>query len=237
MRLNTHSRRPLNLMVPRTTGAVMFLWIWSCVGIRAQSPCPPFEPGDFRTQTQGGWGIAECSGSNPGCYLQAQFNAAFPEGVTLGCGDGYQWSFADAASVAAFLPQGGPASVFSFDAENPTGAAGVLSGQLLAAKLSLGFDAIDGGFGAAETGLQELVFSEGPYAGWSVEAVMDTADLIIGGCMASSGTLSDLVEALTQFNEAFVDGEGVTDDLIWPGCETDEDEDEDEDRRRRRWGQ
>jgi len=147
----------------------------------------------------------------------------------LGCGDGYQWSFADAASVAAFLPQGGPASVFSFDAENPTGAAGVLSGQLLAAKLSLGFDAIDGGFGAAETGLQELVFSEGPYAGWSVEAVMDTADLIIGGCMASSGTLSDLVEALTQFNEAFVDGEGVTDDLIWPGCETDEDEDEDED--------
>ena len=225
--LNTWSQRPLHLLVPRLVGAVVFMGVWSCGEVLAQSPCPPFEPGDFRTQTQGGWGIAECSGSNPGCYLQAQFNAAFPEGVTLGCGDGYQWSFADAASVAAFLPQGGPASVFTFDAENPTGAAGVLSGQLLAAKLSLGFDGVDEDFGAADTALQALVFAQGPYAGWTVEALIDTADGIIGGCITTEVALSELVEALTQLNEAFVDGEGITEDLIWPGCEQDEEGEED----------
>ena len=40
------------------------------------------EVGDFRTQTQGGWGIDDCSGDNPACYRNAHFMDAFPDGVT-----------------------------------------------------------------------------------------------------------------------------------------------------------
>src|SRR5215510_9913562 len=43
------------------------------------------ECGQFRTQTQGGWG-APPAGNNPGAYLHAHFATAFPTGLTIGCG-------------------------------------------------------------------------------------------------------------------------------------------------------
>src|SRR5690349_2149654 len=40
--------------------------------------------GQLRTQTQGGWGAAP-AGNNPGTYLHANFQAAFSDGLTVGC--------------------------------------------------------------------------------------------------------------------------------------------------------
>ena len=122
---------------------LLFLLVLSGGRSVAQDPCPPFEPGEFRTQTQGGWGAEECSGGNPACYLAATFAAAFPEGLTIGCEEGNHWTFTSAETVAAFLPQGSSAALLGFDAVDPVGEAGVLAGQLVAAKLSLAFDAVD----------------------------------------------------------------------------------------------
>ena len=198
---------------------LLFLLVLSCGRSVAQDPCPPFEPGEFRTQTQGGWGAEECSGGNPACYLAATFAAAFPEGLTIGCEEGNHWTFTSAETVSAFLPQGSTAALLGFDAVDPVGEAGVLAGQLVAAKLSLAFDAVDEGFGASSDGIVQLTFADGIYEGWTVGAVISTADLVIGGCIPFDGSLSDLVEALTLFNEAFVDGTVVSGGLSWPGCE------------------
>lgn len=42
-----------------------------------QCPCQ-----DFKTFTIGGWGT-QCSGGNTGCYRDANFAAAFPNGLTI----------------------------------------------------------------------------------------------------------------------------------------------------------
>ncbi len=175
--------------------------------------------GDFRSQTQGGWGIEECTGENPGCYRDAMFDIAFPEGLALGCAEGDQWLFTGPEAVADFLPQGGTAALLGQDAINPTGSFGVLTGQLLAAKLSIGFDAADPAFGASDFAMGELNYTSGPFEGWSVAALVMMADMVIGGCMPSVDNLSSLVEALTVFNEAFVDGMMVSGSLVLPGCE------------------
>ena len=59
----------------------------------------------------------------------------------------------------------------------------------------------------------------GAYAGWTVASVVMMADMVVGGCVPAEGNLSILVEALTLFNEAFVDGIVVSDQFTVPGCE------------------
>ncbi|MFM9004604.1 MAG: SprB repeat-containing protein, partial [Flavobacteriales bacterium] len=48
--------------------------------------CDEEDCGPHKTFTQGGWG-AEPNGNNPGVYLHANFDAAYPSGLTIGCGD------------------------------------------------------------------------------------------------------------------------------------------------------
>lgn len=176
------------------------------------------EAGDFRSQTQGGWGSA-CSGQNPGCYRDNHFTGAFPGGLTLGCEDGALWTFTNSAAVEAFLPAGGTAATINGSLLNPIGVGNVLAGQLLAAKLSLGFDAVDPEFGALGVAAGSLIYATGPYEGWSVTSVVMLADLVIGGCMPMEGNLSPLVEALAAFNEAFVDGTTAGGQWTIPGCD------------------
>ena len=57
--------------------------------------------GDFRSQTQGGWG-STCSGNNPGCYRDTHFDTAFPDGVTIGCDGGESLTFTSSAAVRDF---------------------------------------------------------------------------------------------------------------------------------------
>lgn len=145
----------------------------------------------------------------------------------LGCEDGAHWLFTGPNAVAAFLPQGGPAAVLVGMETDPIGAAGSLSGQLMAAKLSLGFDADDADFGASELFLGDLEYSQGPYEGWTVASVVLLADSVIGGCLSMDGSLSELVEALAFFNESFVDGATANPGWTLPGCGDDDGDDDD----------
>ncbi|MCZ4407272.1 T9SS type A sorting domain-containing protein [Cryomorphaceae bacterium 1068] len=168
--------------------------------------------GQLRTQTQGGWG-SRANGNNPGTYRDANFEAAFPEGLVIGCE--YTLTLTSSAAVEAFLPNGGPVTVLTEDLVDPTDFRTVLAGQLVAATLSVGFDANDEDFSESVANLGDYTLSSGPMVGLSVSEVIAEANAFIGGCeSAYSG--SELNTTLTAINESYVDGNGSSGTLNCP---------------------
>lgn len=145
----------------------------------------------YRTQTQGGWGTT-CSGGNPGCYRDAKFAACFGCGISIGCGPMGNWlKFTNSTAVKNFLPKGGSPSTLGAKLTNPASSAagtdGVFAGQLLTAKLNVGFDACDASFSSCSRLTSSLCFTNsGPNPtmcnGYTVAEVIVAADNIIGGC-------------------------------------------------------
>jgi hypothetical protein len=158
----------------------------------------------FRTQTQGGWGTA-CSGGNPGCYRDANFAAAFPNGLTIGCTN--QVRLTTSAAVDAFLPSSTTARALNAGTLTNPGQTykNVLAGQLVALTLSVGFDAYDLNFGGSGTWLGDAEITTGMFQGWTVQMLLDEANSFIGGC-GSNFTAAQLNSALTMVNENYVDG-------------------------------
>ncbi len=167
------------------------------------TPEGEIEPGDFRTQTQGGWG-STANGNNPGSYRDANFNAAFPNGLAIG-GD-FKALFTSSGAVQNFLPQGGPAEAFSTNYINPTSGLGVFAGQVLALSLSVGFDLYDPNFGASSVNLKDLVFVSGPFAGKTVGYLLAEANRVLGGGSIGAYSIGVLNNAVASVNENFVDG-------------------------------
>ncbi|MHA1483248.1 MAG: hypothetical protein ACTSQA_07420 [Candidatus Heimdallarchaeaceae archaeon] len=93
----------------------------------------------FRTQTQGGWGTS-AKGNNPGVYRDANFDSAFPNGLTVGDGtSGYYAHFTSSISIKNFLPAKKTSAPFSKNHDNPTKTeAGILAGQVVALTLNIG---------------------------------------------------------------------------------------------------
>lgn len=162
------------------------------------------DPGQLRTQTIGGWG-APASGNNPGTYRDANFDAAFPNGLTIGCNN--TLTLTSSQAVQDFLPAGGPSTILPLGSLiDPNGNySNTFASQLIGITLSLGFDAYDPDFGASDYALADVAFLSGPFAGLSLQQVVTIANEVIGGCSTEFG-ISDLNEALTQANENYVDG-------------------------------
>ena len=158
----------------------------------------------FRTQTMGGWGTA-CNGGNPGCYRDANFAAAFPNGLTIGCTN--QIRLTTPAAVDAFLPSGTTARPLNAGILTNPGQTykNVLAGQLVALTLSVGFDAYDPDFGGSSSWLGDAEIVTGMFQGWTVQMLLDEATSFIGGC-GSNFTAAQLNSALTMINENYVDG-------------------------------
>lgn len=185
--------------------------------------------GNLCTFTQGGWGNT-CHGSNPGCRRDQNFASAFPNGVTLGDQDGIDGDgdfaavFTSAKAVEDFLPAGGTPGPLSGDAKDPTSTgAGVFAGQLLAAKLNVGFDdagALDDCKTRKDVKLGDLVFIAGavkPLQGWRVRDVIGLADLAIAGAFGTNlidvtgdgvgdVSIADISDALDKLNNDFDNG-------------------------------
>jgi len=169
------------------------------------------DPGEFRTQTMGGWGTF-CHGENPGCYRDDNFDDAFPSGIVLGCAAGYTATFTSSEAVRDFLPSGGQPNSLTGDVTDPTSPtdAGVLLSQLLALELSLGFDEYDGDFSASPDDLgDQIVCNTGTACdGMTIDELADEANLVLGGCAGTTGLgAGDLAECIAIVNENFVDGE------------------------------
>lgn len=162
--------------------------------------------GGFRTQTQGGWGQCHQNGNNPGTYLFANFDAAFPGDLTIGCGT-RTLTLTSAQAVCDFLPSGTTPRILNAGAMvDPSQTyRNVFAGQLVAATLNARFDFVDPNFGASGVTLGDLEIASGPFAGWSVNALIAEANRKIGGC-ASAYTPSQLSSALDRVNNNYVDG-------------------------------
>jgi len=158
---------------------------------------------EFRTQTQGGWGAAP-NGNNPGVYLHANFAAAFPGGLIVGCSN--TLTLTSAQAVTDFLPSGSVPSALTGNLSDPGGTYdNVLAGQVVALALSLGFDDYDASFSTSSADLGDLEIASGDFAGLTVQELFDEANSFLGGC-PSVYTASQLNDAVTSVNENFDDG-------------------------------
>ena len=179
---------------------------WQSAFQYCRQDCPPPPPGDcgqLRTQTPGGWG-AEPNGNNPGTYLHANFAAAFPNGLTVGCTPNYNITLTTAQAITNLLPTGGQAAVLTQNAINPPAIKNVLVGHLVALTLSTGFDVYDANFGQAGIQLGQMEIGSGTFAGWTVNAFLAEANKTLGGCGTYS--LQDVLTTATSINENYVDG-------------------------------
>ncbi len=161
--------------------------------------------GGFRTQTQGGWGQCHQNGNNPGTYLFANFDAAFPSDLTIGCTR--TLTLTSAQAVCDFLSSGTTPRILNAGAMVDPGQTyrNVFAGQLVAATLNVRFDVVDPNFGASGVNLGALIITSGTFAGWSVNALIAEANRKIGGC-ASIYTASQLSGALDAVNNNYTDG-------------------------------
>ena len=161
------------------------------------------EPCQLRTQTMGGWG-SPGNGNNPGAYRDAHFDAAFPNGLTIGCDNTLTLTSAEA--VEEFLPSGGQSQQLPEGSmTDPGNYNNNLAGQLVALTLSVGFDLNDADFGTGGL-LADAVLNNGTFEGWMVQQLLDEANQFIGGC-GSTYTAQQLGGALAMVNENFVDGD------------------------------
>ncbi|MFZ6010460.1 MAG: hypothetical protein ACOYXT_08930 [Bacteroidota bacterium] len=179
--------------------------------------CEEPNDGNLRTQTQGGWG-APPNGNNPGAYLHANFLSAFPNGLVVGCN--YTITLTSAQAVTDFLPQGGTPSALKKNyvdpvdtPKHPNNPKNTLAGQVVALRLSVGFDNWDEDFGESNTDLADATITQGTFAGWTVAQVLAEAEKVLGGC-ASSYRAAQLNDVVTAINESFVDGTTNTGFLI-----------------------
>jgi len=188
--------------------------------------CSP--PGQLVTYTQGAWG-AKCNGGNAACLLQAHFASVYPNGLILGDPDGpdgdseYALLLTSAQAVADFLPEGSTRKPFTKDDVDPTKSdAGVLSGQLAAAKINVDFDMA--GLFDSQKSLPAVKLADMIYVadvqpilfGRRVADVIALTDLVISGAVAmpvdldgdSVGDLdyADLSQALDVLNQNFDNG-------------------------------
>ncbi|MCU0468229.1 MAG: hypothetical protein MUF58_06470, partial [Arcicella sp.] len=168
----------------------------------------------FRTQTQGGWG-SKANGENPGAYRDANFAAAFPSGVTVGCGTKLL-KLTTAKAVEDFLPSGStPAVLPAGTLTNPAETySNVLAGQVVALTLNVGFDNYDAAFGSSSINLKNLFIVTGTFSGKTVQFLLDEANKALGGC-STTYSLSDINNAVTAVNENYVNGTSTGDFL---GC-------------------
>jgi hypothetical protein len=189
------------------------------------SPPPPpptlINPGDFRTQTQGGWG-GTCQGQNPACYRDSHFSVAFPYGLVIGNpgSGGTKATFQNAAAIEQFLPQGGtPNSLLlgSNDINPLTTQAGVLAGQVTALALSLQFDIKDPAFGASAVLLKDLVVKDNTSACYNmtVQQVLDAANNTLAK-MPGSMIPSSINQCVDNINNNFDNGTVVGNFLRLP---------------------
>jgi hypothetical protein len=177
------------LIVTDSRGCMDTVWT-GLLGCRTGGDC-----GEHKTFTQGGWG-ATPNGNNPGVYLHANFDAAYPSGLTIGCGDN-TLSFFSAQEITNFLPEGGT--------PNALPSLTVLTGQLVAASLNVGFDAYDANFASSDVALGDMFTDAAEFEGMTLSDILAAANEVIGGC-SDAFSYASLNAVLTTINENFDNG-------------------------------
>jgi hypothetical protein len=169
--------------------------------------------GNFRTQTQGGWGSTP-HGNNPGKYVHNNFAGAFPNGLTVGCT--YKITLTSAQAITDYLPAGGTPAVLTTNYTNPNGLKNNLASQLVALTLSVQFDLYDPAFSGSSTLLGNLIIGAGTFKGMTINNLLSEANKVLGGC-PSKYSATEISDVLSSINENFVDGTKNGGFLVCPG--------------------
>ncbi len=174
---------------------------YAVIYIAGTANCVP-----LTTFSQGGWGAT----NNPAkVYLHANFASSFPNGITLGCGSNLV-KFTTPQAITNWLPAGTNNYLLpNGTLTNPSNAVfnSNLVGQLLAATLSVGFDAANASFASGDNVLGSMYYQSAPFIGMTVNQIIAEANKLIGGC-ATSFTNAQLGVALANINLNY-DGVGV----------------------------
>ncbi|MCU0359933.1 MAG: T9SS type A sorting domain-containing protein [Bacteroidia bacterium] len=138
-------------------------------------------------------------------YMLANFNGAFPNGLTIGCNN--TLSLTSVVEVKNFLPSSGtPTSLPAGITLNPGNTYNnTFAGQLVALKLNVGFDNYDPNFSPSPVTLGNYTITAGIFAGMSVNAFLTLANNAIGGC-GSIYSFSDLSTTADMINQNFNNG-------------------------------
>ena len=205
------------------------------------SSSSPICSNNFTAYTQGTWSQV-CRVSNAAlrpvaCLRDAQFAAAFPSGLLIGCAGGaplpgvYRLNFTTSYAISVFLPVVAPAGVLARTAQDPTprrtGDGGALAGNLIAAKLNIGWDTYDPNFSLCPTPLGALCFASGDCVGYSYSNVTAASDLVLGGCTGGGScpagleplcalTPAQLSTCLANANANFGNGNQVSAGTLQP---------------------
>ncbi|MGB1073960.1 MAG: hypothetical protein ACPGYZ_07690, partial [Flavobacteriales bacterium] len=185
--------------------------------------------GMFTTYRQGAWGSSNAN--NPAAnLLDADFSTVFPDGLSVGCEDGYELNFTSADAIDTYLPCTGSAQdlVLTHGGTNPTEAAedptcwdNALVSHLITAKLNVGFDDADADFSDSEVAVGDLVVQEGPFAGLPIREVIAISDGVLGDCR-DDYTPQQCRVTLREFNKNYEDGNKNLGYMQIAGCFTDE---------------
>jgi hypothetical protein len=109
----------------------------------------------------------------------ANFDAAFPDGITIGCGEN-TLTFTSSQAVEDFLPSGGTPALLSGALVDPAGTINnTLASQVLAVSLAVGFDVYDADFASSTSGFGSLPILSGAHAGMTVANFLTYANQVI----------------------------------------------------------
>lgn len=155
----------------------------------------------FRTETQDKWGAVP-KGNNSAAYMHRKFEAAFPNGITVGCTNNIVFSTPNA--ITDFLPSNGVSAILPSGTKiNPRATfSNIVAGHILALKLNIGFDEYDSKFSTSNVLLKNLVVKTGIFAGKSVQEILQLAENAIGGCFTPY-QLVDLSNVIAKINQNY----------------------------------
>ncbi|MGE0078675.1 MAG: T9SS type A sorting domain-containing protein [Bacteroidales bacterium] len=143
------------------------------ISLSAQNPCT-----GFKTFTIGGWG-SECRGGNPGCVLDANFTAAFPNGLTIGCGSNTLTLTSVTAVRQALSATGTPGLLTP---SYPATSSNTLAAQIIGVTLAVGIDSYNELFSINDRDLESLMIADGTFKDMTVSDFLQLANDILGGC-------------------------------------------------------
>jgi hypothetical protein len=186
--------------------------------------------GQLRTQTQHGWGSKK-SNSISRQYLHANFAAAFPNGLKVGCNNGFTITMTSPQAISTLLPAEGKTEALKKNYINPVILKNSLVGEIIALTLNVEFDKFDPSFGEAGRTLESMYIKKGKFRGKTVGEFLAIANKALGKC-GNGYKLSDIRNMAKHINDNYKNGDEDKHRLVCNprDCSHDDhDEDDDDD--------
>lgn len=156
----------------------------------------------LRTEAQGTWG-ANPTQWNAAGLMASNWSAAFPNGITVGCGSRIM-RFTTSQAVNSTLPTYGTPSLLPTGTTTNPGASvqNTLVGQIVSLALNIRMDELLPSFAPSNLLLKNMVVASGTFAGLTSQQLLTLANQHAGGC-ASNYPLSTISQALTTLNNGY----------------------------------